>query len=264
MGVRIKNQIFSNNWYKEKLQNPRLSAVWIDYLSDDETIILSGKERIFYADAFQIGFNSWVLKSTISFDLKINSCIKIYIRMETGWRPYLVRIVYINSDFIKTYFFHMQVEMPLESKSQEPFRYSNFFTKLGPLFSDYEFFCTIPFLKAISRDAVCPLLNNIVFKFVKAGKKIIKKGKVGKTCYIIQKGLCQVIIEKDGTQKILDKIGPKEFVGEMALLTGDVRVADVVAETDIHLWVINSTVRSFAAIRRPVASSIADCRGSLT
>jgi len=108
--------------------------------------------------------------------------------------------------------------------------------KSGPFPSDYEFFRNVPFLKAIHRDAVCPLLNNIRYRSVKAGERFISQGDEGDVCYIIQRGTCQAVLEKHGKRHTVGLIKEGEFVGEMALLTGEPRSTHVEAVTDMELW----------------------------
>jgi len=111
--------------------------------------------------------------------------------------------------------------------------------KSGPLPSDYEFFRTVPFLRALHRDAVCPLLNSITYRFVEAGERYISQGELGDTCYIIQSGESRVMVEKDGQLHPVAHISKGDFVGEMALLTGEPRCAHVFAESDCRMWEIS-------------------------
>jgi tRNA A-37 threonylcarbamoyl transferase component Bud32 len=114
--------------------------------------------------------------------------------------------------------------------------------KSGPFPSDYEFFRTVPFLKAIHRDAVCPLLNSIRYRMVKAGTRFIRQGEVGDVCYIVQSGACRVLLEKRAARHAVGTIKEGEFVGEMALLTGEPRSAHVEALCDMELWSISRDV----------------------
>jgi CRP-like cAMP-binding protein len=114
--------------------------------------------------------------------------------------------------------------------------------KSGPFPSDYQFFRTVPFLKAIHRDAVCPLLNSIRHRLVKAGERFICQGEQGDVCYIVQSGTCRVVLEKHAQQHQVGVIKEREFVGEMALLTGEPRSAHVEALTDLELWSISRDV----------------------
>ena len=108
--------------------------------------------------------------------------------------------------------------------------------KIMPLTTDYQFFRGTKLLKSISRDSICSLLNTITFKHVKAGQRFITQGDPGDICYIIQKGTCAVIVEKDKELIPVARMQAGQVVGEMALITGEPRSAHVDAETDMHLW----------------------------
>ena len=108
--------------------------------------------------------------------------------------------------------------------------------KKMPVASDYQFFRKTDLLKSISRDSVCPLLNCITFKHVKAGQRFITQGEPGNSFFIIQKGTCVVNVEKDGELIPVVRMQAGDVVGEMALITGESRSAHVDAETDMHLW----------------------------
>ncbi len=114
--------------------------------------------------------------------------------------------------------------------------------KPGPFPADYEFFRKVPFLKAIHRDAVCPLLNSICHRPVKTGERFITQGEDGHFCFIVQSGTCRVVLEKQGERHTVGMIKEGEFVGEMALLTGEPRSAHVEAVTDMQLWSISRDV----------------------
>ena len=108
--------------------------------------------------------------------------------------------------------------------------------KKMPLASDYQFFRKTNLLKSISRDSVCPLLNCLTFRHVKAGQRILAKGEPGDDCYIIQKGICVIRVEKDDELIPVARLREGDVVGEMALITGEPRSVHVDAETDMQLW----------------------------
>jgi hypothetical protein len=99
--------------------------------------------------------------------------------------------------------------------------------KIKPAASDYQFFRKTDLIKSISRDAVCPLLNCITFRYVKAGQRFISQGQPGDTCFIIQKGTCAINVEKDGELIPVARLQEGDIAGEMALITGEPRSAHV-------------------------------------
>ena len=108
--------------------------------------------------------------------------------------------------------------------------------KCMPLAADYQFFRKTELLAAITRDAVCPLLNCVSFRLVKAGQRFITQGEPGDAFYIIQEGTCAVNVEAVGELSTVARLRRGDIVGEMAILTGEPRSAHVDAESDMHLW----------------------------
>ena len=105
-----------------------------------------------------------------------------------------------------------------------------------PSSEDFEFLKATRFLKSIDRIGLCPLLNTLSFQRVSAGEIIMKQGDKGNDCFILHRGTCSVYIEQDSKKYQIDRIKAGDVVGEMAILTGEVRSATVEAETDTELW----------------------------
>ncbi len=82
-------------------------------------------------------------------------------------------------------------------------------------------------------------LDELTYKRVKAGERFLVQGSQEETAYIIQKGTCLSVVEKDGVLHPAGHRGKGDIVGIRALFTGEPRSAHVEAETDLHLWVVN-------------------------
>ncbi|MFH1156351.1 MAG: protein kinase [Pseudomonadota bacterium] len=106
---------------------------------------------------------------------------------------------------------------------------------------EYSFIKQTRFFKAIDRSGWCPFLNALKFCRVKSGELIMKQDDEGDAFFLIQKGSCIVFIEKDGNRHQIARINEGELVGEMAILTGEVRNASVIAKTDMQLWSIEKS-----------------------
>ena len=79
------------------------------------------------------------------------------------------------------------------------------------------------------------LLDIVVIKKFAKGDKIIEKGAVGGEFFIIYSG--NISVKNEGLEN--DKIyGPYDYFGEVALITGQKRAADIYAETDVVLFMI--------------------------
>lgn len=72
--------------------------------------------------------------------------------------------------------------------------------------------------------------------FCKAGETIVKAGDEGAEAFIIIDGCAEVRIPEKNT--VLATLEPGEMFGELALITGDKRSADVVAKTDLQMMVM--------------------------
>jgi len=95
------------------------------------------------------------------------------------------------------------------------------------------------FLSFISEDKKDLFLDRLTYVHIKAGERFINQGKVGDTAYIIQRGSCLVVVEKNERMHPVGHRGIGDIVGVTAILTGEPHGAHIEAETDMDLWVIN-------------------------
>lgn len=107
---------------------------------------------------------------------------------------------------------------------------------LKPLPADLSFLINASFFQAISEVGLCVLLNALRKNQVRAGERIIAQGEPGECLFLIQRGACVVFVEMDGDMHRIARLKPGDVVGEMAVLTGEPRTANVDAETDMILW----------------------------
>lgn len=101
---------------------------------------------------------------------------------------------------------------------------------------DLKFLIHTPFFDAIPQEAKFHLLAAMKRREAKAGERIITQGDDGDCFYVIQEGTCEVSLEKDRALYPLAVLHSGDTVGEMAVLTGEIRSAHVDAETDMTLW----------------------------
>jgi CRP-like cAMP-binding protein len=99
-----------------------------------------------------------------------------------------------------------------------------------------------------------------------AGAPICRRGEVGDGMYIVQSGSVEVRLGLGPDSMSLYRLGPGDCFGEMALLTGQRRSADVVALEDTSLWVLgqstfervlNQSTAFLRALNRSVAQRLA-------
>ena len=94
------------------------------------------------------------------------------------------------------------------------------------------------FLQFIFEENRSPFFDKMTYRRVKAGERFVVQDAVEDTAYIIQRGACLVIVEKDGELHPVNHYGEGDIVGGLGILTGEPRRAHVEAETDMDLWVM--------------------------
>ena len=95
------------------------------------------------------------------------------------------------------------------------------------------------FLRFVCQDPQSPLLEGMSYRHIKAGERFITQGDPAEAAYIIQRGSCIVIVEKDGQLHPIGHRGEGDIVGMMAILTGEPRSAHVETETAMDVWVLD-------------------------
>ncbi len=98
------------------------------------------------------------------------------------------------------------------------------------------------FLSFFSENEKSAFFREMTYKHIKAGERFITQWQVEDVAYIIQRGSCLIIVEKNGKLYPAGHRGVGDIVGEMAPLTGEPRSAHVEAQTDMEVWVLNKTM----------------------
>src|ERR1700694_1573526 len=86
-------------------------------------------------------------------------------------------------------------------------------------------------------DQLCPYAKHATLK---RGSAIFSKGDPGNSLVAVISGTVKISISSaDGRSAILNLIGPGEIFGEVALLDGQARTADAIANTNCEIFVID-------------------------
>jgi anion transporter len=95
----------------------------------------------------------------------------------------------------------------------------------------------IPLFSGLSREDIAKVLGKLEEESFAAGTTIFSQGESGDSFYLIESGLLQVVQQGAGaTSEVIGLLGPLEWFGEMALLSGDPRSATIIAVKDTTLW----------------------------
>jgi CRP-like cAMP-binding protein len=98
----------------------------------------------------------------------------------------------------------------------------------------------VPLFDDLPHEAFLELVNRLSFKRRAPGELIIKEGELGRSFFVIVQGRVRVFKTRaDGVEVGLARLGEGAFFGEMALLSGAPRTANVVAEEETELLEIS-------------------------
>ncbi len=233
------DQVNRKQWLRETLQSPQVAAIWPHTAKNTFPPESASQNRIIFLDVYSTHSDLAVIRTDRSIDAKPSFYLTVFNPQNKSWESWQAVVQWVAADpFKHTYQCYAATISPLADESKLcPWHTRG--DMVGPLLGDYEFFRSVPFLKAIHREAVCPLLNSMTYRRAWAGEQFITQDHAGEACYIVQSGRCRVVIEKSDCCHMISRIGPGEFVGEMALLTGERRSAHVIAESDVELWTIS-------------------------
>jgi CRP-like cAMP-binding protein len=190
----------------------------------------------FYADVLNRGRSGALLKTRKEFRVPTSFFLNVYDARAGTWVGFSAVVRWTAREPGEEDFFLVGAAFRKPGRAEKIPNLDDLHVKELPLPSDYEFFRRTKPLKYICREAVCPLLNSVIPKRVRAGERFITQGEKGDTLFIIQSGSCMVTLEKEGKIIPISRCSEGDIVGEMALLTGEPRSAHVEAETDMILW----------------------------
>jgi CRP-like cAMP-binding protein len=101
----------------------------------------------------------------------------------------------------------------------------------------------VPLFDDLSQDAFVELVNKVEYHRHVAGQLIIREGDPGRSFYVIVEGKVRIYkVGPDEREITLAHLGEGAFFGEMALLSGAPRTANVVAEEDTEILEVTDVV----------------------
>jgi tRNA A-37 threonylcarbamoyl transferase component Bud32 len=115
-----------------------------------------------------------------------------------------------------------------------------------------EFLHKVNGFSALTLEGVEALSEKVSISKWAKGKRLIRRGDKGDSMFVIREGRVRVpIVDGSGREKNTVHLGPGDVVGEMALLTGEKRNADVYAESDVVAYVLERNVILPALVENP-------------
>lgn len=114
----------------------------------------------------------------------------------------------------------------------------------------------ISFFSPLNSEELDALISDAVIQEYAAGETVVRQGEEGSAMFIIRKGSARVVLRSaDRTGRQIALLKKDDFFGEMSLLTGERRSADVVAAEDLELILIYKEALSALLERRPDLST---------
>ena len=117
---------------------------------------------------------------------------------------------------------HMEPEKPLVSGDAKANAFAEQLTN-------------VPVFAPLSEEEIERLSRASVKRIFAPGEAIVRKGQEGRSMFVIVRGNVRVQIPEADGQKVINRLGPNDFFGEMSLLTGEPRSATVVAEDEVDV-----------------------------
>jgi len=111
----------------------------------------------------------------------------------------------------------------------------------------------VPLFDDLPRDAFVELVNRLSYRRYRAGQQILKEGDPGRSFFVIVEGKVRIWKQlPDGEELQLATLEEGAFFGEMALLSGAPRTANVSAEDDTELLEVSDAVLRHLARNHPL------------
>jgi CRP/FNR family transcriptional regulator, cyclic AMP receptor protein len=122
----------------------------------------------------------------------------------------------------------------------------------------------VPLFSALSPEELDALGGRFEERQVRAGTHLTTEGAAGYTFFVIESGTVEV--ERDG--RVINTLGPGDFFGETAILSGERRNATITAASDVDVLVLFGTEfrileRDWPGVARTIVEKMAE-RTALT
>ena len=110
----------------------------------------------------------------------------------------------------------------------------------------------VPLFDDLGQEAFVDLVNKLSYHRHVPGQLIIREGEPGRSFFVIVEGKVRVFkSQPDGTEITLAHLGEGAFFGEMALLSGAPRAANIAAEEETELLEVSDVVLRELAQKHP-------------
>lgn len=219
-------------WSRKALSEPNLGVIAKQQLEDGVIDPDNELPAFIFAGINNLGDGGFLLESDYPFKTGQHFSIMQHDFGSGQWFSHTADVIWDKAASGKTPCHHAGVHIPQKDATSPTVNEATF----DVVREKINFLLGTELLEYIPTNAVWPLLNCLVPVSFKADDQIIAQGEAGDSLYIIQAGACVIKVEKNGNLYPLQRLHRGEVFGEMAILTGENRCADVYAETDVIVW----------------------------
>ncbi len=97
----------------------------------------------------------------------------------------------------------------------------------------------LPLFESLSHELVHELALHTERRLYAQGELVIQQGDYGEELFIVERGNVEVLVDRHEGMEHVATLGPRDFFGEMSLLTGEKRRASVRTEGEVALLVVS-------------------------
>jgi len=106
--------------------------------------------------------------------------------------------------------------------------------------NNLEYLTNVSLFNSLTEDELRLMSGSLQNHTFKNGEKVIKKNEESDALYIIEEGGAKVCLKgPDGKEILIDKLGKGQFFGEIGLLDGKPRTADVICTEPSKMLKLN-------------------------
>jgi len=98
-----------------------------------------------------------------------------------------------------------------------------------------EILCAVPIFAPLNEEEIQQLAKSASRRIFAPGELIVRKGQEGGSMFVIVRGTVSIEVPTANGPLVVRKLSAHDFFGEMSLLTGELRTANVVAEVETEL-----------------------------
>ena len=114
----------------------------------------------------------------------------------------------------------------------------------------------LPLLADLPGDVIAEVTAQARQRVVRAGEVLCRAGEAGDAFYVVHRGMVRVLAPTPRGEELVAQLGPGQWFGEMALITGEPRSATVVAAVETTLVVLERRAFQQMLRRSPNAAMV--------